>query len=393
MDEKLSVPRPPATAPSDLVDLERVVGRRRGEKPGPTLVVVAGIHGNEPAGIRAARRVLSRLEAEAVGLRGELVVFSGNLAALRLGRRFQARDLNRAWTDVRVERLRAQAPEADDAEDREQRELLDVIDAAIARARGEVYLIDLHTTSAAGHPFVLFGDTLRQRELARAFPLPIILGLEECVDGVLSEYMTRRGCITLAVEGGQHQDAESVDSLEACITVALDATGIAHRQHLSTFARAQAHLERMRGGLPRVMEVLERHAIGPEDRFQMEPGFANLGKAREGQLLARDARGEIRADGDGVVMLPLYQGQGEDGFFWGREVSAARLAVSAVVRRMHLDRVLPLLPGVHRDPAHGDRLVVDTRVARYYPLDVFHVFGFRKRRHEGSVMTVARQPD
>ena len=58
----------------------------------------------------------------------------------------------------------------------------------------------------------------------------------------------------------------------------------------------------------------------------MAPGFKNL--AREGQLLATDKNGEIRAPKDGLVILPLYQGLGNDGFFWGRAVSEARLRVS-----------------------------------------------------------------
>ena len=37
------------------------------------------------------------------------------------------------------------------------------IDDAIARARGPLFLVDLHTTSAAGHPFVLF-QAARQAE-------------------------------------------------------------------------------------------------------------------------------------------------------------------------------------------------------------------------------------
>ena len=39
--------------------LERVVGRVRSSEPGPTLMVVAGIHGNEPASVLAARRVFA----------------------------------------------------------------------------------------------------------------------------------------------------------------------------------------------------------------------------------------------------------------------------------------------------------------------------------------------
>lgn len=41
----------------------RVLGRIRGEAPGPTLVVVAGMHGNELGGVEAVRRVLARLGA------------------------------------------------------------------------------------------------------------------------------------------------------------------------------------------------------------------------------------------------------------------------------------------------------------------------------------------
>ena len=41
---------------------------------------------------------------------------------------------------------------------------------------------------------------------------------------------------------------------------------------------------------------------------------------------------DVRAPDDGFVMLPLYQGQGEDGFFWGREVSRARLRASVALR-------------------------------------------------------------
>jgi succinylglutamate desuccinylase len=371
----------------------REIGRICGASPGPTLIVVGGIHGNEPAGTTAARRVLSRLGRDDAGLRGEFVAFAGNLAALRLRKRYQSKDLNRVWTEARVRELRAEGSGSHDAEDIEQRELLDCLEAAIDRARGDVYFVDLHTSSAAGIPFAFCGDTLRQRKFARAFPLPIILGLEEQIDGTLSEYLTYRGCITLAVEGGQHDDPASVDHLEAALWIALVEAGLVARERVEgERARALALLDARRGRLPRVMEVVERHAIRPEDEFVMAPGFTNLDRARRGQLLARDRRGEIRAPNDGFVILPLYQGQGNDGFFWGREMSEARLRATEVVRRAGLDRVLPWLPGVRRDPGHRDRLHVDPRVARIYPLDVFYMFGYRRIRRHGAALVVQRRP-
>ena len=74
---------------------ERVVGRAVGERPGPTVIVMTTMHGNEPTGLIAARRVLQRIEDDGIELRGELVALAGNLPALREGIRYIDDDLNR----------------------------------------------------------------------------------------------------------------------------------------------------------------------------------------------------------------------------------------------------------------------------------------------------------
>jgi hypothetical protein len=374
---------------------DREIGRAVGQRAGATLIAVAAIHGNEQAGIAASRRVIERLSRKDITLCGELVAIAGNVGAMRQGCRYQVRDLNRVWTEAQVEALEVRVAKKDalDAEDREQLEILTAIRAAISRARGPVYLVDLHTTSAHGVPFALFGDTLAQRAFVSALPLPIIMGLEEQVDGVLSSYWTRNGCITFGVEGGQHHDPGSVDNLEAVVLLAAQSAGLFEDGTLEETKAAHALLEERRGTLPRFMEVVRRHAIAPEDAFTMEPGFKNLDHARASQLLARDRNGEIRAPHDGLVMLPLYQKQGDDGFFWGRAVSAARLRASETLRHLRIDRFLDLLPGVARDKEHPSRFIVDRAIARIYPLGVFHMLGYRRIRERASELTVERQPD
>lgn len=312
------------TSAASPLDVSRAIGRVRGDAPGPTLIAVAGIHGNEQAGVHAGRRLVARLSRDDVALAGELVVLAGNVGAMRAGRRYLARDLNRVWDETTVSALESRArtaPDALDAEDREQLELLAAIRDARRDARGPAYLVDLHTTSAHGVPFVIFGDSPAQRDFASAIPLPVIMKLEEQIGGVLSAYCARDGMITFAVEGGQHEDPGALDNLEAVLLVAAEAAGLIAKGSLPEVEGARALLERRRGDLPRVMEVVSRHAITPDDRFEMAPGFKNLDFARAAQLLARDRRGEIRAPADGLVILPLYQGQGSDGFFWGRPVT------------------------------------------------------------------------
>ena len=86
---------------------ERLIGTASGPAGGPILLCVAGIHGNEPAGVHAVRRVLAALDSRLDKLEGSLVALAGNLAALKAGRRFVDRDLNRAWTRARLEQLRS----------------------------------------------------------------------------------------------------------------------------------------------------------------------------------------------------------------------------------------------------------------------------------------------
>jgi succinylglutamate desuccinylase len=306
----------------------RVIAELRGIEPGPTLIVIGGIHGNEPAGIVAARAAIGALTAAQV--RGELVALVGNLRASAFSRRYLTHDLNRMWTDERIASARTAAAAASvapgprteipvDAEVLELIELSAAIDRAIQRARGSIYLLDLHTTSADGYPFAVVGPTPEHREFAAAFQLPGIAGLEEALAGVLTAYFGRRGCITLAIEGGQHTTGEAADNLSAVITIALDVTGVV--PGVAGVAAARAHLQRVRGELPAMIEVALRHPVKPEHAFRMEPGFRNIQRTTAGTLLARDRTGEIRAPFDGVVLLPLYQPDGTDGFFYGRPVS------------------------------------------------------------------------
>lgn len=369
----------------------RELGRVRGERAGPTLIVIASLHGNEPAGVHACRRVFARVTESSLPMRGELVMLAGNVGALREGRRYRDKDLNRVWSDTSVAALRARDESSDDAEDREQRELLAAIDEALTRARGPAFLVDLHTTSAAGHPFVLFGDTIPQRDFAITLPLPILLGLEEQVDGVLSEHMTKRGLVTLAVEGGQHDAPASIEHLADVIWITLSSAGLLARDENPHLDTSLARLDRARGTVPHVLEVSSRHAIREGDVFRMAPGFANLAPVSRGTLLATHDDREVRAPHDGWLMLPLYQGQGNDGFFWGRAVSEQRLRASRVARSLRLDRFLLALPGVSRDRGDRDRLRIDRRIARFHSLELFHLFGFRRVREEGSMLVVERR--
>ena len=363
----------------------------RGSLPGPTLIVVGGIHGNEPAGVLAAERVRVRMQRRKAVLQGEVVLIRGNTRALEQRVRYIDADLNRQWT---IENARAAGSETQDTPDvselREQSEMLTIVKEVISRARGEIYFLDLHTTSAHGQPFATVGDTLRNRRFALTFPLTIVLGLEEQIDGTMLEYMNNLGVITMGVEAGQHEAMTSVDHHEAVIWNASVSTGNFRREDVPELDQSRSLLKRASGGR-RVVEVRHRHAIVPEDHFKMEPGFKNFQAVRRGQMLAQERTGEIKARETGLILLPLYQPLGDDGFFLARDVKRFWLNLSALLRKLTVGHYVHHLPGVRRDPDNENVLIINTRIARILPLQVFHLLGFRRLRWTDKYLVVTRR--
>jgi succinylglutamate desuccinylase len=101
----------------------------------------------------------------------------------------------------------------------------------------------------------------------------------------------------------------------------------------------------------------------------------------------------VRVPDDGLLLMPRYQGQGDDGFFLGREVRAFWLRLSAWLRRLPLERVLPLLPGVRRDVRAHRTLLVRPSVARWLTFEVFHLLGYRWARRDAAELVFVRRPD
>jgi succinylglutamate desuccinylase len=168
------------------------------------------------------------------------------------------------------------------------------------------------------------------------------------------------------------------------------ATGNVRPQDFAEFNHYRCALKLASGG-SRVIEVRYRHAITPEDEFAMEPGYRNFQPIRRGQVLASDRNGEIKASETGLILMPLYQKLGDDGFFLAREVKRFWLYLSAVLRRLKIGHYMHILPGVRRDSRNENFLIINTRIARIMPLQIFHLLGFRRLRWNDNHLVVSRR--
>lgn len=299
----------------------RILGAIKGAQPGPTVIAMVAVHGNEPAGVTAARRTLDALRALRGGLAcGEFIAVVGNLGALQAGQRYLDQDLNRSWTDELMAQL-LQGRRLD-REANEQLALIQTVNDIKARARGPVHLLDLHTTSSTSPPFVFVNDTPTQRRLASSLPLPVVFRLEAFLKGTMMSWARQMDMDLTVIEGGRHDDPESINRHEVITWLMLEALGCVDASPRPELSAYQGRMRREHAHIPASLEVTHRHPVKDDDQFKMQPGYDNFTPVDAGQLLAEDRRGPVRAHVAGYVLLPLYQKQGSDGFFIARSLSA-----------------------------------------------------------------------
>jgi len=371
--------------------LERTIGRYDTGRAGPLLIILGGIHGNEPSGVIAVRRVLQRLRTESLPLRGTLVGLAGNLKALRSKTRYLSEDLNRLWLPERFPRGSGTTGLTDEA--LELHALAAVLDPLLKSHTGKIVIVDLHSTSGSAPPFSIISDTIQNRRIAFAVPIPVVLGLEETIDGTTLSYFGDMGLIAIGIEGGQHDEPETIMNHEAVLWLIMTEAGLLEPSVVPDLHLCRKRLEQAAGVLPRVVEVIHRHGLSKDDNMEMVPGLRSFDTVAEGDLLARDRRGGVRAPAKGLLLFPRYQILGDDGFFITRPVNPFWLDLSAWFRFLRIGLLIRLFPGVRQADSERRVLFVDPRVARWFTVQVFHLLGYRRQGTENGMLRFNRRPE
>jgi len=366
------------------LEVQRIIGRIEGEEAGPCLIFFGGIHGNEPSGVFALQQVLGELRQRQVPVRGSIYALAGNLWALERAERYQQTDLNRLWTRENLKKLENDRFEPANEDERQLSELHRILHELMNGRTGPFYFFDLHTTSCATRPFITVNDSLLNRAFTRQYPTPIILGIEEYLDGPLLSYLNELGYVSFGFESGQHDDRSSITNHVAFIYLSLVFAGAVRKEHID-FAEYFERLGRTTGNN---FEIYYRYEIPAGEAYRMEPGFENFQHVRKGVLLGRQQDLAIRAPRDTQIFMPLYQEQGNDGFFFIRKIPVVFLRISAWIRRWRLDKILTLLPGVTRNAQEEDTLLVDLRIARVLTKPILRLLGYRSQERDRSYLVI-----
>lgn len=356
--------------------VNRIIGKLIGDKKGSTIVFFAGIHGNENSGVFALQDVFKNIKN--VEIQGSVYGVTGNLKALELNKRYIDEDLNRIWTHAKLNHLKNKHKL--NIEEQEQKELFDVLKDIIINNSGPFYFIDFHTTSSKTLPFITINDALINRKFSKLFPVPIVLGIEEYLNGPLLSYINELGYVSLGFESGQHDEVNAVSNHISFIYLSLVYTKILKKESVTDFHKHYNQLKKASENESDISEVIYLHKIKENENFKMQNGFKSFQTIKKGTTLAVSDDKEIISEYNATLFMPLYQEEGNDGFFIIRKIKPFFLSLSAVLRKFKVDNLLVLFPGITWEDKRKHVLQVDLKVAKFFAKPIFHLLGYRNKQ-------------
>ncbi|WP_334107492.1 succinylglutamate desuccinylase/aspartoacylase domain-containing protein [Methylobacillus sp.] len=283
----------------------------QGMRPGKRLIILGGVHGNEPCGTVAIRRILDELE------RGTLTIESGSVTFVPV-----CNPLARSqYTRMGERNLNRRLVPTDFPQQFEDY----VANWLCPLLSSHDVLLDLHSFHTPGRPFAMLGPRNNQGDLepftheAEEEALARHLGVELFVDGWLdtyasgvrrrqqmsgcdeqdvqygvgtTEYMRRQGGYGLTLECGQHEDTAAPEVAYRAILNTLAWLGLSG-QVKPTEAANRTTL--------RLFEVVDRES--PDDRLAR--GWRSFERLEAGELIGIRADGEeLRAQEAAHIVFP-----------------------------------------------------------------------------------------
>jgi len=306
-----------------------------GLAPGPALLVLGAVHGNEICGSQAIMQLLQEIDSGSLAIERGSVTFVPitNPLAHQLKRRFGDRNLNRNMAPSAIPQ---------DFEDRLANVLCPLLDA-------HDVLLDLHSFHTGGAPFVMIGPqnntgTLEPFALAaKEMQLALHTGAPRIVEGWLdtyargvqrraanaaeninarsqtlvtnpnygvgtTEYMRSRGGYAVTLECGQHDDPAGVGVARHAILQTLGLLGITSIHPTPPAATPE---------ILRLIDVTDKDH--PGDTFSRT--WRSFDTVKAGDVIGvRHSGAEAKAQSDGFIVFPNPSGEvGQEWFYFAQK--------------------------------------------------------------------------
>lgn len=262
----------------------------KSHSPGPTIAILAGVHGDERAGILAFKNLLKTCKPT----RGSIFFILGNLRAVQKNVRFTESNLNRCFIPNII---------GDSYEQKRAREIMPILDACDA-------LLDLHGfKDTAGDPVSICDEP--SVKVARKLLPPIVsTGWGDAEPGGSDTYMHMQGKIGITVECGPIADSASNGRLVAEVAV---------HQFLKYFGMIDTPIP---FSTKKKKHVQVHYAVKrTSENFTLREGMHNFQELSRGEVYGQQDGQDFVAEAGDVIIFPRpHQLIGHEAFIIGKVI-------------------------------------------------------------------------
>lgn len=265
----------------------------KGKVPGPTSIIMGGVHGNEIAGVKTVENLIENLTIES----GKVYLAFGNPHAIKQNIRMTEKNLNRMFKPI--EEL--SVGETNSYEYKRAELLKTFLDQSSA-------LLDLHNSSnPESQPFIICESN--SKAITEYFPIQkIVSGFDDIEPGGTDYYMNKTGKIGICVECGFHGDPISNEIALKAAYIFLTVRG-----HIKgEYTKNEHDYYRLYG-----LHVTKTSRFKVVKKF---PDFTNIDK---GELIAYDGDEEIRSPDKSIILFARDRDSiGEEAFLLGKKIAS-----------------------------------------------------------------------
>lgn len=261
----------------------------RGDLPGPTSVILAGVHGDERGGTEAFEALLPSLTIE----KGKVIFLYGNPLAIASNVRFVEANLNRMFRGDST----YTSEERNSYEYKRAQELKGHLNNADA-------LLDIHSSFVPkSRPFIIAEPN--SAHITQKLPFNLVVsGFDAVEPGGTDYYMNSIGKPGICVECGYLGDPSTRDSAKEIIVAFLSAQG-----HISDKPKNNPKQARC---------LVDFIYMTKSDSFVLAKSFEDFETVAAGQIIGTDGGVPVIAERDGVILFARNREKSHDeGFLFG----------------------------------------------------------------------------
>jgi len=337
----------------------------------PSIFFFCCTHGNEIAGFKALNQLFDNLYELENHVEANIYGIIGNREAHEKNMRYIDTDLNRIWTRDNLLQIDQKMRKAH--EFRELKSIYQIIEEKSMDKTGELYFVDLHTTSSQSKPFIVMNDSLKNIKFTSGLGVSVIIGVERFISGSMLDFFNERGYVSFAFEGGRHNDQDAVYAIEDfCIKILMRTKSLAKNG-------VKMIKQKIKLKPSKFYEMKYRHKINKHDEFQMLNGYKNFQPVKKGEKLAMHNQKIVKSPNNYTIFMPLYQQQGEDGFFFIKSITSLKLKLISLIRKSKFQN--SLISGNYIEEKNKNQIIVNKTNLKPYQVQLLNLLGFRKRKN------------